>query len=101
MDVGLANVLVVGAGGLGSPATLALAHAPVASLSLVDPDDVEATNLPRQLWQRPSDIGRHKTDCAAGRLKTAFPNLRVETLRERVTEKNADALFIRHDVVID
>ena len=93
-------MLVVGAGGLGCPASLALARAGVGHLTLADPDRVEVTNLPRQLWHRTSDVGRLKAASAArgpGRL----PGLRVEALAERVDAGNAEALFRAHDAVVD
>ena len=95
------RVLVVGAGGLGCPASLALARAGVERLTLADPDRVEASNLPRQLWHRASDVGRLKVESAARGLTWAFPALRVETLAERVEKHNAEALFRAHDAVVD
>jgi adenylyltransferase/sulfurtransferase len=97
----MARVLVVGAGGLGCPATLALARAGVRHLTVVDPDVVELSNLHRQLWHRDEDLGRPKVESLARRLTAAFPEVRVEALQQRVTTANAEALFARHDVVID
>lgn len=96
-----ARVLVVGAGGLGCPASLALAHAGVGHLTLADPDRVDVTNLHRQLWHRTSDVGRLKAESAVAGLKRAFPDLSTEALSERVDTENAEALFRAHDVVID
>ncbi len=96
-----ARVLMVGAGGLGCPASLALAHAGVGHLTLVDPDRVDVTNLHRQLWHRTSDVGWLKAESAAAGLARAFPHLSVEALAERVGTNNAEALFRAHDVVID
>jgi molybdopterin-synthase adenylyltransferase len=95
------RVLVVGAGGLGCPASLALAQAGVGALTLVDPDRVDVTNLHRQLWHRTSDVGRPKVESAADGLRRAFPHLRVETLLGRVAGDNAAALFQAHDAVVD
>ena len=99
--VSQARVLVVGAGGLGCPASLALAHAGVGHLTLVDPDRVDVTNLPRQLWHRTSDVGRLKVESAAAGLARAFPDLSTEGLAARVDADNAEALFRAHDLVID
>jgi len=99
--VASARVLVVGAGGLGCPASLALAQVGVGHLTLVDPDRVDVTNLHRQLWHRTSDVGRPKVESAADGLRRAFPGLRVETLAERVDDRNAAALFQAHDAVVD
>lgn len=96
-----AKVLIVGAGGLGCPASLALAKSGVTHLTLADPDKVDLSNLHRQLWHRTSDVGRPKVESAADRLRAAFPKLTVETVPERVTAANAEALFRRHDLVID
>lgn len=97
----LARVLVVGAGGLGCPASLALARAGVRHLTLVDPDRVDVSNLPRQLWHRTSDVGGLKVESAARGLRQAFASLSVEPLAERVEERNAEALFRAHDAVVD
>lgn len=96
-----ARVLIIGLGGLGCPASLVLARAGVGALTLVDPDRVDATNLHRQLWHRAEDVGRHKVDSAAEKLKARFPAVSVEAQVERVTEQNAAALFSAHDLVID
>lgn len=96
-----ARVLVVGAGGLGCPASLALAQAGVGHLTLADPDRVDVTNLPRQLWHRPQEVGRNKAESAAAGLSRAFPSLSTEALPERVDAGNAEGLFRSHDAVID
>jgi len=96
-----ARVLVVGAGGLGCPASLALAHAGVGHLTLADPDQVDVTNLHRQLWHRTADVGRLKAQSAVAGLARAFPDLSTEALPERVDADNAEALFRAHDAVID
>jgi len=77
------RVLVVGAGGLGSGAALALAQAGIGTLGLVDPDPVEVSNLHRQLLYDSADVGRPKVTVAAERLRRLAPALRVETWRER------------------
>jgi len=96
-----ARVLVVGAGGLGCPASLALARAGIQRLTLADPDRVDATNLHRQLWYRTSDVGQLKVHAAANRLVQAFPSLEVTALPEKVDAASAAALFREHDLVID
>ena len=94
---------MVGAGGLGCPASLALAQAGVGHLTLADPDRVDVTNLPRQLWHRPQDAeqGRNKAESAVAGLGRAFPTLSTEALPERVDAGNAEGLFRSHDAVID
>src|SRR6185436_12440468 len=88
-----ANVLVVGVGGLGCPATLGLARLGVRRFTLADPDRVALSNLHRQLWYRASDVGEPKVSVAAKRLKEAFPGVEVEELAARVDLWNAARLF--------
>lgn len=95
------RVLIVGVGGLGCPVSLALARAGVPRLTLADPDVVEPTNLHRQPWHHPADLGRLKVDSAAAKLRRAFPSLEVATLPERVTGQNAERLFREHALVVD
>lgn len=96
-----ARVLIVGVGGLGCPAALALARAGVGRLTLADPDVVDVTNLHRQLLHRDADVGRPKVASAAQKLRAAFPGLDVQPLQVRVEAQNAQALFAQHDLVID
>jgi adenylyltransferase/sulfurtransferase len=95
-----ARVLLVGLGGLGSPAALALADAGVGTLGLVDPDCVELSNLPRQLLYDEHDIGRRKIDAARARLARGRPWLRIETRAVRF-EATAAAWLQGFDVVLD
>jgi molybdopterin-synthase adenylyltransferase len=95
------SALIVGVGGLGCPASLALAHAGLARLTLVDPDRVEPSNLHRQLWHTASDLGRFKVDSAADKLRAAFSDLEVNVHRERLVDTNAAALCEGQDVVVD
>lgn len=101
MSVDLRRALIVGAGGLGCPASLALAKAGVPHLTLADPDRVDPTNLHRQLWHRGSDVGRLKVESASDRLRQAFPRLSVEALPLAVGARNAEELFRGQDVVLD
>ncbi len=95
------RVLIVGVGGLGCPASLALAQAGVPHLTLLDDDVVDVTNLHRQPWHHLGDVGRPKVESAAGKLVAAFPALHVEPRRERLTAANAERLFRDHQLVID
>ncbi len=94
-------VLVVGLGGLGCPASLALAEAGTERFTFLDPDVVDVTNLHRQPWHHPEDVGRPKVASAAARLRRAFPGAGVEERQERLTAANAQALFRAHRVVLD
>ena len=96
-----ARVTIVGIGGLGCPAALALAHAGLASLTLIDDDVVDRTNLHRQILFREADVGRHKLDAAADALRAVAPTLELELRRERLTPANALSLFEGADVVLE
>jgi molybdopterin-synthase adenylyltransferase len=95
------RILVVGAGGLGCPASLALAQAGVQRITLIDPDTVELSNLHRQLWPRTADVGRPKVHCAVEGLRRAFPGLHAFGIQGRLSSDNARDLFAEHDVVVD
>jgi sulfur-carrier protein adenylyltransferase/sulfurtransferase len=96
-----AKVLVIGAGGLGSPAAMYLAAAGVGTLGLVDFDDVELSNLQRQLLHDTSDVGRPKVDSARDRLRDMNPDTDVVTHRTLLTRANAFEVLAGYDVVID
>jgi molybdopterin/thiamine biosynthesis adenylyltransferase len=94
------RVLLIGLGGLGAPAAMALAAAGVGTLGLIDPDAVELSNLHRQPLYTDEDVGRLKVEVAAERLRALAPALRVETWRARFG--GADAHLLRgFDVVVD
>jgi len=99
-DLGAARVLLVGLGGLGSPAALALAEAGVGTLGLVDPDRVERSNLPRQLLYDDGDLGLRKVDVARRRLAAGRPGLRLETRAARFEAGHASWLR-GFDLVLD
>jgi adenylyltransferase/sulfurtransferase len=84
-----ARVLLVGAGGLGSPAALYLAAAGVGTLGLVDFDVVDISNLQRQVLHGTSDVGRPKLESARARIDALNPNVTVETHETRLTSNNA------------
>ncbi len=96
-----ARVLCIGAGGLGSPAALYLAAAGVGTLGLIDADQVELSNLQRQILHGTADIGRAKLDSARDRIGAANPNVEVELHEGRFTSANAMELVAAYDVVID
>jgi sulfur-carrier protein adenylyltransferase/sulfurtransferase len=99
--IGAARVLVIGAGGLGSPAALYLAAAGVGTLGIADFDRVEPHNLHRQLLHSDADVGRPKVESAAARLRTTNPFINVVTHPEGITRENAIALFTSYDVIMD
>lgn len=96
-----ARVLVVGLGGLGSPAAMYLAAAGVGAMTLVDRDLVAVSNLHRQLLYATPDVGRPKLDVAAERLKALNPALALTTHETWLTARNAAGLVAGHAVVID
>ena len=99
------RVLVVGAGGLGSPAAIALARAGVSSITLIDDDEVDASNLHRQTLYRDADVGERKSEAAArallGAARTAGREIDVEVMDGRFLPDNAIELAQRHDLVIE
>jgi molybdopterin/thiamine biosynthesis adenylyltransferase len=96
-----ARVILIGAGGLGSPAAFYLAAAGVGTLGIVDHDRVELSNLQRQILHTAADLGREKTASAAERLKAINTEVRVETYATRLTPGNAAGLLGPWDFVID
>lgn len=95
------SVVVVGAGGLGSPVLLYLAAAGVGRLTVIDDDVVNLSNLQRQVIYRTEDVGRAKAEVARERLLELDPGLAVECHVERLNPHNALALLAGHDLVID
>jgi len=96
-----ARVLLVGAGGLGSPAALYLAAAGVGALGIVDFDVVDVTNLQRQVLHGTSAVGRSKLDSARERIADLNPNVRLETHETRLTSANALEILREYDVIVD
>jgi adenylyltransferase/sulfurtransferase len=94
-------VLVIGAGGLGSPVALYLAAAGIGTLGLVDFDVVDVTNLQRQLLHGTSDVGRLKLDSARDRIRDVNPHVSVETHATRLTSANALEIVGGYDIVVD
>jgi sulfur-carrier protein adenylyltransferase/sulfurtransferase len=96
-----ARVLVVGAGGLGSPVAMYLAAAGVGTLGIVDFDVVDTTNLQRQVIHGTSDVGRLKLESARDRIGEINPGVRVEGHALRLTSANALDVVREYDVVVD
>ena len=95
------RVLVVGAGGLGSPVAMYLAAAGVGTLGIADFDVVDTTNLQRQVIHGTSDVGRPKLDSARDRIAEINPHVRVVPHAERLTSANALEVVGDYDVVVD
>ena len=96
-----ARVLVVGAGGLGAPASLYLAAAGVGVVGLIDPDTVSLSNLQRQVLYATSDVGAPKVERAARRLGALNPHVQVEAHALALDGDNADAVLAGWDLVLD
>jgi sulfur-carrier protein adenylyltransferase/sulfurtransferase len=96
-----ARVLCIGAGGLGSPAALYLAAAGVGTLGIVDFDDVDLSNLQRQILHGTKDVGRGKLESARDRLHDINPQIEIELHKCRFSSENASQLVARYDVVVD
>lgn len=96
-----ARVLVIGAGGLGSPLVLYLAAAGVGTIGIVDDDAVSLSNLQRQIAHRTEDVGRAKTQSAADAATAINPGVRIEQHAIRLEPSNALDLIGRYDIVAD
>lgn len=96
-----ARVLIVGLGGLGSPAALYLAAAGTGTLVLNDFDRIDASNLPRQVLYRDEDIGRSKAEAAAERLRAANPGIRLEVMDRRLDDAGLADAAGNSDLVLD
>jgi adenylyltransferase/sulfurtransferase len=95
------RVLLIGAGGLGSPAALYLAAAGVGTLGLVDFDRVDASNLQRQVLFATADVGRPKLEVAAERLRALNPEVAIESYDVKLEASNAQEILAGFDVVVD
>lgn len=95
------KVLMIGAGGLGSPLGMYLAAAGVGKIGIVDFDVVDMTNLQRQVMHSTEDVGRLKLDSARETLKGINPNVEIETYKTRLTSENALEIFADYDVIVD
>lgn len=95
------KVAIVGAGGLGSPAALYLAAAGVGTIGIIDFDDVDASNLQRQIIHPSDRVGRSKVESARLSLAATNPDVEVMTHRERLSAENAERLLAGYDVILD
>ncbi len=95
-----AKVLVVGAGGLGSPVLLYLAGAGVGTIGIVDADVVSLTNLQRQVLYTEDEIGKSKVLCAKHRIEQLNADITINTYQLRLDEDNADEIISRYDLVL-
>lgn len=96
-----AHVAVIGAGGLGSPALLYLAGAGVGTITIIDDDDVDVSNLQRQIIHPQKNVGTNKAQSAAKQMLELNPSIAVHTKEERLSWDNYDSLLAGADVVLD
>ena len=96
-----AKILLLGAGGLGSPAALYLAAAGVGTIGLVDADVVDASNLQRQILHATSRLGQPKVDSAEVAIRELNPDVKVVKFQERVDSSNVERIFEGFDVIVD
>lgn len=97
----LSNVLMIGAGGLGCLTAELLTRAGVGKITLMDADQIEVSNLQRQVAYFPEDVGLFKAEALANRLRKINPYIQVEYANERLTEKNAAEWIRAQDLVLD
>ncbi|MCD8193420.1 MAG: HesA/MoeB/ThiF family protein [Tannerellaceae bacterium] len=95
------RILVIGAGGLGSPVLYYLAAAGIGTIGIVEYDQVDITNLQRQIIHFTSDLERKKVISAAEKLQQLYPGITIECHEERFTPQNATALVEAYDFIID
>lgn len=95
------RVLVIGAGGLGSPAAFYLAAAGTGTIGVADSDIVELSNLQRQILHRTEDIGRYKTDSALVKMRAINPDITVNVHQVRADSRNIQELISGYDFIID
>ena len=96
-----ARILCVGAGGLGSPVIQYLAAAGIGHITVVDDDNIDISNLQRQIIHRSSDVGSPKAESAKRFVNDLDPNVSIESKVVRLTSENAEKLFAGHDLIID
>jgi adenylyltransferase/sulfurtransferase len=92
---------VVGAGGLGCPASLYLAASGIGRLTIADPDKVDLTNLQRQILYRTDSVGAPKVEAARAALSALNPDVKIVPLQKRIEEKELQSLLADVDVVLD
>ena len=96
-----AKVLVIGAGGLGSPAGLYLASAGIGKIGIVDSDSVELNNLQRQILHSTKDVGRPKAESGKERMSAINPDIEVLAIKARLTSENILGVIEGYDIIVD
>ncbi len=96
-----AKVVIAGSGGLGSAASIYLAAAGVGTIRIIDHDKVELSNLNRQVLYWDNDIGKNKVITASEKLSKLNPEVKIEAIKERITETNVSQLVSGFDLIVD
>jgi molybdopterin/thiamine biosynthesis adenylyltransferase len=96
-----ARIAIIGAGGLGGPASMYLAAAGVGSMTIIDNDCVETSNLQRQIQFSTSTVGKEKSGSLSERLIAINPSLDCKVFNERINKENAKNILSDHDILID
>jgi len=95
------RVVIAGAGGLGCSIVPWLAAAGIGTLRIIDHDEVELSNLNRQILHWQEDLGKKKADSAGSKMRRLNPEIRIETIAESITEKNASTLVHGYEAIVD
>ncbi len=95
------SVLIVGAGGLGSPAAIYLAAIGVGNIGIIDKDNVELSNLSRQIIFNTSDVKKSKSSSAIKKLKKINPNIKLKSFNKKLSENNINKIVKKYDLVLD
>lgn len=96
-----ARIVIVGAGGLGGPAALYLTAAGIGQITLIDDDTVSLSNLQRQIQFETKDVGHNKAEILTRRLQALNPDTAIHPRHAHLTDKNAQALLCKHDLILD
>jgi len=96
-----AKILMVGAGGLGSPSALYLAASGIGEMTIIDPDVVDLSNLQRQILHDTSSVGTPKVESARRRIEEVNPNVKVNAIQDQLSNENVRQLVREHDLVVD
>lgn len=96
-----AKILLIGVGGLGSPAALYLAAAGVGTLGLCDPDEISLSNLHRQILYKTHEVGQKKTEVAKSQLSALNPEIQINCHPEGLNKENLNELFAQYDLILD
>ncbi|HEX8834860.1 MAG TPA: molybdopterin-synthase adenylyltransferase MoeB [Abditibacteriaceae bacterium] len=99
--INAAKVLLIGAGGLGSPSALYLAASGVGEMTIIDPDVVDLSNLQRQIIHDTHSVGVPKAESAKKRIADINPNVKVNAIVDRISNDNVRELVRNHDIVVD